>query len=380
MQTHRNRVSRRTVLRTAALGGSGLLGAYLVGCAGGSDEPAATSTVTAPTSTQPPAPSGSTLRWQQLSPAGDAPPPRRDHSLVAGELTSGPRLYLFGGRNGGGELSDLWEYDIQAGEWNEIEANGPSPRHGHNAVWDVSSGKMLVFGGQSGSEFFNDLWQFDLGTNRWTELAPAGPVPAARYGAAAALRPSPNDPEGAILTPGDLLVTHGFTSAGRFDDSWQYDIEANTWTEVSPPDERPIERCLVRGAWDPLRNRLIIFGGQTTSEPFLGDLWTLSPPGWAELARLPAPAARNLYAMAYANERLQLILFGGKTADGPTNDLWLFDGHDEFWTEAEIIGERPAPRYSHDAAWVIENESLFVFGGSDGSNDLNDLWQLTDAS
>ncbi len=170
MLLHRHRISRRTLLRSAALGGSGLAGAYLVGCGDGSGEPAATSTVAAPplasaSTTQPTAPSGSTLRWQQLSPAGgtgpdgdELPAPRRDHSLIAAASDSGQSLLLFGGRDSA-PLGDLWRYDIAQSQWtNKLVANeGPPARHGHNAVWDGPSGKIFVFGGQSGETFFNDL-------------------------------------------------------------------------------------------------------------------------------------------------------------------------------------------------------------------------------
>lgn len=378
------RVSRRTVLRSAALGGSGLLGAYLVGCAEGNGEPAATSTLAAPTLTQPPAPSNSTFYWQQLSPAGDAPSPRRDHSLVAAASDGEQWLLLFGGVGSEGELADLWRYDIAGDEWTRLGTGGPSARHGHNAVYDATTGRMLVFGGQAGETFFNDLWQYEPETGRWTELSPAGPVPAARYGAAAARRPNPADvtivgtpqppPTGADGRPGQFVVSHGFTNSGRLNDTWRYDIETGVWTDISPEGKRPVERCLLRGVWDTIRDRLVVYGGQSTSEPYLSDLWTLSPRGWSELARLPNPGARRLYAMAFSHARLQALLFGGRTADGPKNDLWLFDAQNEFWTEADTFGGPPAPRYGHDAAWAIESQSLYVFGGTDGSSDLNDLW------
>ena len=385
--SHNRRVSRRTLLRAAALGGSGLVGAYLVGCGDGDDEPAATSTVAAPTATQPAATPGSTFGWQQLSPAGSAPARRRDHSLVAAASDKRQWLLLFGGVGSEGELADLWRYDITGDEWTQLGDGGPSARHGHNAAWDGPTGRMLIFGGQSGNDFFNDLWQYETETDTWTELSPAGPVPPTRYGAASARRPNPADvtivgtpeppPTGADGLPGQLVVSHGFTNSGRLDDTWRYDIETGAWTDISPEGERPIKRCLLRGVWDTIRDRLVVYGGQSTSEPYLGDLWTLSDSGWSELARQPNPGARNLYAMVFSHARRQMLLFGGRTAAGPTNDLWLFDAHNEFWTAADTFGGPPSPRYSHDAAWAIESGSLFVFGGTDGSTDLNDLWVVS---
>ncbi len=286
-------------------------------------------------------------------------------------MTAGERLYLFGGR-GEGELADLWSYDLAAGAWSQLATDGgPSARHGHNAVWDVEQGRMVLFGGPAGSAFFNDLWQFDPATNRWAELSTGASVPAARYGAGGAF-----DPAGG----GRMLVTHGFTTTGRFDDTWQYDLAGQSWTEISPGGERPVERCLMRAVWDSTADRLLIFGGQTTATPFLGDLWALGVAGWGEIVADPKPSASNLYATVFDDDRRRLLLFGGKTEQGPANDLWLFNSADESWDQPPVEDAGPSARFSHDAVWLADERSFVVFGGNDGSADLNDLWELSAGS
>lgn len=377
--------SRRTLLRSAVLGGAGLLAAYVLGCDDGDSvvSPTATapSTPTSPPTSPPPDPTGtpSALRWQQISPSGPLPPPRRDHSLVRGELTSGPQLYVFGGRNNEGDLADLWSYDLgrfATDQWvEEATEDGPLSRHGHNAAWDVAGGRMVVFGGQQGSSFFNDVWQFQISPNRWRQLAPTGTSPTPRYGAGAAFAVDPGDPPGVIVSPRRLLVTHGFTSSGRFDDTWSYDLAADDWADVSPAGTRPVERCLMRAVWDAGRERLLMFGGQTTGTPFLDDLWTLESNGWRQITSKPRPSPRTFYAMVFDAGRGHIILFGGRTADGPTNDLWFFDSVGESWSRPDVEGEPPSPRFGHDA--VLVGSSLIVFGGRNESGDLNDLWELT---
>ena len=378
-----HRLSRRALLRSAVLGGSGLLAAHLLGCDNGDGaQPTVTATRLAATPTSPSPEATATpsvLRWRQLSPPVPLPSPRRDYSLVRGELTSGPQLYLLGGRNSEGDLADLWSYDLgmfTTGQWVEVATeDGPLSRHGHNAAWDVAGGRMVVFGGQQGSSFFNDVWQFQISPNRWRQLAPSGTSPAPRYGAGAAFAVDPGDPPGIIISPGRLLVTHGFTNSGRFDDTWAYDLATNTWTEVSPAGPRPVERCLMRAAWDTANERLLMFGGQTTGTPFLGDLWALESNGWREITSEPRPSPRTFYAMVFDDESGRLILFGGRTRDGPVNDLWYYDSTSESWIQVTPEGEPPSPRFGHDA--VLVGRSLIVFGGNDGSNDLNDLWELS---
>lgn len=364
-----HRLSRRAFLRSAALGASGLLGAYFLGC--GEEEVAQVGP--APTFTAPPGlpirgtPVPQALRWRQIAPSGALPPARRDHSLVS----DGERLVLFGGR-GESVLGDLWSYDLdgkrrpQPPAWTELTIQGgPSARFGHNATWDEQRARMILFGGQAADgSFFNDTWSFDPAAGVWARLAEGGTAPAARYGAAAAL-----DPEGR------LLITHGFTDTGRFDDTWQLDLASQTWLDVSPEGERPVERCLMRAVWDPAQQRLFIFGGQTTETPFLGDLWSFTGGRWRELPRQPAPPPRNFYAMVYDEQSPFIIVFGGRTEGGPMNDLWFFNAAEEYWTQA-FAADAPSPRFGHDSVWLPENRTLLVFGGNDGSSDLNDLWEL----
>lgn len=368
-------VSRRRLLSTAALGGSGLLAAYVLGCADGSEaEPTATAASTqpppSPTVATPPAPSPTArpLRWRRLAPLGSRrPPPRRDHSFVSDHS----RLYLFGGRDGE-TLGDLWMYDFRSNVWFDLTPeNGPPARFGHNAMWDWSSGRVIVFGGQGSSGFFNDLWAFDPETNQWTELAQGTSSPAPRYGAGAALGFGLGDPN---TEERRLLISHGFTSQGRFDDTWQYELSSQTWTEISPAGPRPIERCLMRAVWDSQSRRLLMFGGQTTGTPFLGDLWELTGDGWREITRELGPSPRNFYAMVFDEDRGYLTLFGGRTEQGPVNDLWLFDSATNVWSQPPFEGEPPSSRFGHDFASL--RGGAVLFGGNDGTSDLNDLWVL----
>ncbi|MBI2913562.1 MAG: hypothetical protein HYY03_06545 [Chloroflexi bacterium] len=365
------RLSRRTLLRSAALGGSGLLAAYLVGCGGDGEEAVSRATATGSitpspraTSTSTPAPTATAavLRWRPLSPSGPLPPARRDHSLT----TNGRLLYLFGGR-GADTLSDLWSYDPATNAWSEVAStDGPPARFGHNTYLDSARGRLIVFGGQNGASFFNDLWAFDVAAGGWSQLAAGETVPAPRYGAGGA-------PDGA----GRLLVTHGFTNAGRFDDTWGYDPAQSAWTDLSPQGQRPVERCLMRAAWDGAANRLLIFGGQTNATPFLGDLWELRDGVWKELVAEPKPSPRKFYAMAFDGQGGRLLLLGGDTADGSLSDLWFFDSGANSWSEQSPEGEGPSPRFGHDAVWLADSRRLIVFGGRTAEADSNELWELS---
>ncbi|MCH8200596.1 MAG: hypothetical protein IIB85_01600, partial [Chloroflexi bacterium] len=78
----------------------------------------------------------------------------------------------------------------------------------------------------------------------------------------------------------------------------------------------------------------------------------------------------------FDSTRNEALLFGGNTATGPQNDIWTFHIQDEFWTSEEPDGERPSARSGHDAVFLEGSSTMLVFGGNDGSSDLNELWEL----
>ena len=120
-----------------------------------------------------------------------------------------------------------------------------------------------------------------------------------------------------------------------------------------------------------------MFGGQTTGTPFLGDFWEFTEDGWRELTGEPKPSPRNFYATAFDGDAARLVLFGGNTADGAVNDVWFFDSAANAWSQQSLRGDAPSARYGHDAVWLPGRRSLLVWGGNDGSQDLNDLWELS---
>jgi galactose oxidase-like protein len=291
------------------------------------------------------------LGWKRIGAKG--PGPRRDYTFAAAGAESA--AILFGGRAAGEPLGDLWSF--AGGAWRQISAEGPTPRFGHNSAY--IGGRLIVFGGQGGAGvFFNDLWSFDTTKESWTQLAESGQAPSARYGS------------GGTAVGSSLTISHGFTDAGRFDDTWSF---SKAWTDVSPATgPRPIERCLHRLAYVKGLDRLVLFGGQTNADPFLGDTWLYDPgaEGWTQV-KGPAPSPRKLFAAAATNSAL--YLFGGNGNAGELGDLWSFNG--ERWSELRQSKTRPSARSGVEFASQVG--SMLLFGGSDASGEVDDLWELT---
>jgi hypothetical protein len=318
-------------------------------------------------------------RWQRLpgAAAGDGPPALRDHSL-AYDADRGV-VYLFGGRRQGSVSGELWALDVAAGTWRPAPvADGPRPpaRFGHNACYDRARQRLVVAMGQAGATFFDDVWAYDPASATWHELgARSAARPRPRYGAG-----------GAYDAPGDrLFVTHGFTDTGRFDDTWQLDLADETWQAIPTTGHVPEARCLTRAAWHTATAGLLLFGGQSDRQSYLGDLWTLDVArgAWVErpAGASAAPSARNLYSAALDEATGVWCLFGGDTPRGPAADVWTFDPAAGRWAAVQEAApaagtpaDAPAPRLSADM--VAVPGGFVVAGGTTKAADLGDAWLL----
>jgi hypothetical protein len=321
--------------------------------------------LTAPTSTL-----AQTAEWRPI--AAEGPAARWDHTLAADPETG--TLILFGGRDGAGvPFGDTWRYVVGEGSWVQVAGPAPSPRFGQAVAIDATHRALYLFGGQAGTDFFNDTWRFDLDSLTWAEIATGNARPSPRYGTSAVLDGN-----------GNILVSHGFTSDGRFDDTWSLDPATGVWTDISPDVEtRPLKRCLHEAVWDAASGRMLLFGGCASGfGPCpLGDLWAFDPAArtWTELTPASGPTARSNPALIHDSHSGSTWLIDGLTEAGYTADLWTLDlaagGGAPGWVETSPAGAAPEPRASHDAA--VLGGDVYLFGGFGANGALADFWLLT---
>jgi len=300
--------------------------------------------------------------WATVAASG-GPPAREDHTWTVDG--TGEVAYLFGGRDGSTSFGDLWAYDLATDAWARLQVEGPAPapRFGHEAAWVDDIG-LVVFAGQQGATFFNDLWAFEPATSAWRQLPAGGSVPVARYGTCSGIGPD-----------GRLWISHGFTADGtRFADTVAYDFSSGTWTDETPADGRPVQRCL-HGCWWTDAGTFTLYAGQTTGVTALGDLWRLDPAGgWTQDAGT-LPSERNLYAFTRVDGAT--LVFGGLAIDGTyQGGLWRFADNADGAVEMPVTGDEPPGRAG--AAMVRDDAGgrILLFGGRDATGPLGDLWSL----
>lgn len=302
--------------------------------------------------------------WRRVkTPSG--PEAREDHTWVVDGR--GRYAFLFGGRDGEREFGDLWRFDLKKDSWKKLSPRGkrPTPRFGHSAVWVEGQG-MVVFGGQRGTGFFDELWAFDPDERRWRSLPAKGQVPRERYGSCMV-----------VGQDGRLWISHGFTNAGRFDDTRAYDLERGRWVDRTPDGRKPGERCL-HDCFINAAGEIVLYGGQDDGAFALGDLWLLDGPGTWDRLGDPRPEPRRLYAVTEAGS--QAYLFGGAGEDnGRFDDLWRIDRETLEFERVRIDGAAPGPRFASTLITDPKRGRLLLFGGQ-GSSARADLWELVETA
>lgn len=156
-------------------------------------------------------------------------------------------------------------------------------------------------------------------------------------------------------------------------------------TSVSALASSPSGRSQTRMAYDPITRRMILFGGVsgldqgTQTVYYFNDTWAWNGARWTQLFPAHKPAARSGHALAYDSLRNRILLFGGHTTSGDLNDTWSFDGTD--WTQINTPNSPPA-RFLHGGAYDSTRDRFVIFGGVQFSADgktqtiLYDTWEF----
>ena len=154
----------------------------------------------------------------------------------------------------------------------------PSAQYGHTAIYDPVRGRMVVFGGEDiTGVYFGDVRALSLaGSPAWSALAPAGALPSARSEHTAIYDPVRDR----------MVVFGGNAGSGYCNDVWELSLEGSpAWSALAPAGTLPSARAEHTAIYDPVRDRMVVFGGYDGS--VRNDVWALSlsgSPAWSALA------------------------------------------------------------------------------------------------
>jgi hypothetical protein len=364
--------------------------------------------------------------WSALVPDGISPSARSGHTATYDPVRD--RMLVFGGYDGTVNLGDLWALSLAGNSaWSALVPAGisPSVRSGHRAIYDPVRDRMLVLGGNDGTVNLGDVWALSLGVSpTWSALAPTGTPPSARYEPTAIYDPirdrlvlfggadssdmlndvwalslvsgtawsalvpaGPPTRQGhtAIYDPvrDRMLVCGGNNFFTNLDDVWALSLAGSpTWSLLAPAGPHPPTLRLHTAIYDPVRDRMLVFGGTPDNVNVYGDVWALSLAGgmaWSALTPTGTPpSARFLHTAIYDPVRDRMLVFGGYDGTVYFSDVWALSlAGSPAWTALVPAGIPPSARYGHTSIYDPVRDRMLVFGGYDGAAYLNDVWALS---
>jgi hypothetical protein len=313
--------------------------------------------------------------WQRLEVEG-GPPLLRDGPLLAVDEDRNV-LQLFGGDGYDFEYRsrrwlDLWELSLGGTpDWSRIAGGSRSLYYTAYvpAIWDANRRRAVLVGGRGFGP--SQTLSFDVSgaIPEWSFLADSYTgVPPTREGSVAAYDPDFDR----------MLLFGGEVEDIELGDLWQLDFKASptsAWTRLLPEGEIPSPRTKATAIYDPVRKRMIVFGGWA-GKP-LDDIWALSlgpNPAWTRITPCGMiPPARFGHSAVYDSRRDAMIVFGGYVRPAPPTgglpvvlqDVWVLSfGNCDSWFPLAIEGP-PFSRAEHAALYDPVRDRMLVLWGRD---------------
>lgn len=275
--------------------------------------------------------------WSRRATSGGPP---GDQPTIAWDGIA-QRVVLFGGITSSSQRSNsFWEWNGSAWLERPAPSLAPSPRFSAALSWDSTRRRLVLVGGVD-EQPLNDTWEWD-----GVVWAKRTPMRSPRVGAGAELTYDEARQRTVLKTSDD-------------DGVWEWD--GNEWTIFAK--SRPPLRREPGIATDSVRRRVIFFGGRNVTSFGSAETWSWDGVSWTQLQPVTSPTRRSTHAMSYDPMRERVVLFGGiadETAPSPLDETWEFDG--ATWLR-RTPSTSPPTMSSAVMAWDAVRQRTVLFGG-----------------
>jgi hypothetical protein len=254
--------------------------------------------------------------------------------------------------------------------WTAQGPIAPISRIENAMVYDSGNQRMAMFGGYDlNFNRTNDMWEYNGSARVWANVTPAsGAIPSPRQGAAMAYDPARQR----------ILMFGGSDDAGTvLGDTWEWSTTAKTWTLLAP-SPAPAARVGSRMVFDTANDRIVLHGGWNSStSSFFSDTWAWNPTNrtWSNLGSgfSGAFSPRTYHGFVYNTTNNRVTIFGGRAAAADLNDLWELQGNT--WVNIPAGGPPPGRGWS-GVTYESANSRLVLYGGFSvpGGFSFQDTW------
>lgn len=235
--------------------------------------------------------------------------------------------------------------DPDTGRWRRVATSPLTPRQGASAVW--TGKEMVVWGGRSGDRVASDPGAaYDPVTDTWRPL----PRPPVRLRAE----------QSAIWTGTEMVVWGGAGNLPRpphFADGAAYDPATDRWRRL--PQAPLLRRAGHSAVWTG--REMVVWGGRELGAAATsyadGAAYDPATQTWRPVTPSPL-VARSAHTAVWTGT--QVLVWAGRTADGPVSDGASWDPAEGVWSPLPVAPL--APRAQHTSVW--SGTEMIVWGGA----------------
>jgi len=305
--------------------------------------------------------------WQRTYP--EKRPLPQDEHVMAYSPTSNEVLFVSGDDGLPTDAADLvetWVFNLTGTSWRELDSMSAAtfPRRESAMVHIPSDDSALLYGGRHGNVILGDTWAFDFSTETWDEIDQMAFSAGARRGHSMAYVSS----EDAVYLFGGHQLDVNRTM--------KLDLSSWTWSSIDTSEDA-IAEMGTSMVHDPIKDRLIIFGGDgflDTSSNNQTKTYDISSGSWSWIDTPTNLTPRAWTSMAYDNVTNTAILFGGEDELGERiRETWRLNLTDDTWERLDPTSS-PSARFSSSMVFTGDSQA-FLFGGDD--YEPSELWNVT---
>jgi leucine-zipper-like transcriptional regulator 1 len=214
---------------------------------------------------------------------------------------------------------------------------------------------IYIFGGYEGSRRTNDFYKFDIHNKEWSRIVTND------------LPPSPRERHVAVVHDRSIFIFAGYDGVNRLNDFYEFNTDNNTWQEViysgsgSPPTPRHSSSAIVYDG------SMYVFGGYDGNCKADLHRFNFETNTWSEIKKTSNNCwPRERYRTSSTLYKDHMYLYGGHDGSKQLEDFWAFNLKTFKWKVIDVKPNLPSLRDSH--VTFIYKDSLYIHGGSSANN------------
>lgn len=242
-----------------------------------------------------------------------------------------------------------------------VTKNNPKGRVGGAIAYDSKRDRAIMFGGTSawlGNEYAyeNDTWIWN--SNDWSKVLSEG-NPSLRSGHAMAY-----DEKRDVV-----VLFGGENQSGFLGDTWEFDGEQWHRLDITSCLCSPPARTYHQMFYDPIRGKVVLYGGYGLDKTFYNDAWEWDGNRWYQIVFDSATPTASGFSLLYDNERKQVLAF----LSGSPGGTWIWRGLT--WEKLELPLE-PSNRTGEGMIFNPITKTIILYGGSHFDILQSDTWEF----